>query len=146
MEPEEELGSLLKLTILPWMRQQLRYQVAFGLVNAADYGVPQVRKRAIFIGSRDREIGRGAEEPELSEFLLPTHGYTPVEGMFDWQTLGSALTGLLGGSVEGAKYSPARAAVLENVPAGHNWRFLRDNFGGGIPTGGNGRSVRLFRW
>jgi len=43
------------------------YSTWCGVLNAADYGVPQTRKRAILIGSREREVGepkkmRGKEE------------------------------------------------------------------------------------
>lgn len=45
------------------LARKLGYRVAAGVLNAADYGVPQTRKRAIVIGSR---VG----EPTLPE---PTH-------------------------------------------------------------------------
>ena len=45
LEPDEELGSLLELVILPWITEVLGYQVSYDLINAADYGVPQVRQR-----------------------------------------------------------------------------------------------------
>ena len=132
LEPEEELGSLFRFVILPWIKDQLDYQVSVGLVNSADYGVPQVRNRAIFIGSRDRKLGKGDEgcdSPKLSTLLPVTYYEVPKDGELGWKTLGDALEGLEQGPSEGARYSPARAAVLDNVPPGKNWRFLRGNFG-----------------
>jgi site-specific DNA-cytosine methylase len=38
--------------ILPALQDSLGYQVTFGLVNAADYGVPQVRQRSIAFRGR----------------------------------------------------------------------------------------------
>ena len=52
LEPEERLGSLLNDVILPALQDSLGYRVTFGLVNAADYGVPQVRQRSIAFRGR----------------------------------------------------------------------------------------------
>ena len=105
------------------------YQVSIGLLDAADYGVPQGRKRAIFIGSRDHELGENCEEPELTDLLPVTHAKEPEGGLRKWITLGTALEYLPRGESEGAMYSQARAEVLERVPPGANWRFLRDKYG-----------------
>ena len=129
--PDEELGSFLESLVLPRITgdDQLCYQLSFGLLNSANYGVPQVRQRAIFIGSRDHELGRAGEPPDIEQLVLPTHCERQDEEFLVWRNLGDALDDLPAGENEGAKYSPARAAVLERVPAGMNWRFLRDNYG-----------------
>ncbi|NLJ59556.1 MAG: DNA cytosine methyltransferase [Firmicutes bacterium] len=133
LEPEEELGSLLKQVILPLFRDELGYEVVFGLVSAADYGVPQDRQRVLFIGSRDRELGtepyarKGIEMP-IKFLLPPTHNRKGKNGLPTWKTLGDALEGLHDPKPEYTPYSPARKQVFELIPPGHNWRYIRDNF------------------
>ena len=85
----------------------------------------------MFIGSREHELGGEVVNPFLSGLVPPTHSEKPDDGdgLLGWGTLGDALTCLPQGEVEGARYSPTRAAVMENVPQGKNWRFLRDHFG-----------------
>ena len=147
LAPDEELGSLLEVIVLPWIQDRLGYQVSFGLVNAADYGAPQVRWRVVFIGSREHELGEDGRTPSLSELLPATHSEKPEPDLLEWKTLGDALHGLPHGETEGTRYSPSRAAVLNRIPPGKNWRFLRDNFGedylqsvmGGAYTSSGGR-------
>lgn len=126
---DEQLGSLLSQVILPTIQGGLGYQVTYGLVNAADYGAPQVRQRVIFIGSRDHELGEAGHAPRVAELLPPTHAKVPTCGLLAWRTLGEALDGLAEGEPETSRYSPQRAAVLRHVPTGRNWRYIRDNFG-----------------
>ena len=60
------------------------YCVAWQVLNAADYGVPQRRRRTVMIASR---IG----EPLLP---LPTHARVPEGGLQRWRTVRDALRGL----------------------------------------------------
>jgi DNA (cytosine-5)-methyltransferase 1 len=72
-----------------WMARELRdlgYSAWTGILNAADYGVPQIRKRAILLASLDRR----AQPPE------PTHSRTGHDEMFGprrerWVTMADAL-------------------------------------------------------
>ena len=126
---DEQVGSLLNRVILPWITDRLGYQVAFGLINAADYGTPQLRQRVIFVGSRDHEFPEANQQLELHQLLPPTHSKNPDGSLKPWMTLGEALSGLSEFDAEFLNYSPAREAVLERVPQGKNWRYLRDRFG-----------------
>ncbi len=126
---EEELGSLLTKVILPTLRGRLKYEVVYGLVNAADYGVPQLRQRVLFLGSRDREFGSRESQPDgmhLAELMPPTHAKEPTPGGRRWVTLGSALEGLADEAPEITQYSAARKKVFQQIPEGKNWRHLRD--------------------
>ncbi len=129
LSEDEELGSLLSSVILPWITVRLRYQVSYGLVNSADYGVPQLRHRVVFIGSRDHELSGCGQPPSIGDLVPATHSGQPDSALPPWRTLRDALARLPVTDSEGARYSPARAAVMRNVPQGRNWRFLRDNFG-----------------
>ena len=109
---DEEPGSLLSNHILPAMKP---YQVIYGVLNALDYGSPQHRERLIFIGSRDGEL----PNVPIKEFVIPTHS-NPV-------TLKDSIGDIQEDPGEHLEYSPARKAVYENIPAGKNWRFIRDS-------------------
>ncbi|WP_205664670.1 DNA cytosine methyltransferase [Ammonifex thiophilus] len=134
LAPEEELGSLLRRVVLPLLREGLGYEVVYGVLNAADYGVPQDRQRVFFIGSRDWELGssgyleHGAEMP-IALLFPPTHSRDGSGGLPRWRTLADALEGLEDREPEYIPYSPARAAVFALVPPGCNWRYLRDRYG-----------------
>lgn len=66
--------------------RELGYSAWCGVLNAADYGVPQTRKRAILLASRVRPVG----PPE------PTHAREPMADLFGpglepWVTMADAL-------------------------------------------------------
>src|SRR6185436_16699737 len=85
LEQDEELGSALRVILKEL--GELGYYVIFGLLNCADYGVPQTRRRVIFVGSRD------GEEIYLPK---PTHAENPSNGEPRWVTLREALKDLEG--------------------------------------------------
>lgn len=131
LSPEEQLGSLLNNVILPTFEDDLGYEIVYGLVNALDYGAAQDRKRVIFIGSRDRELGSSRWPGRMPiEVLVPsTHNREGTEGKARWLTLRDVLEGLDEPVPEFIRYSKARAEILDKVPAGKNWRHLRDTYG-----------------
>ena len=65
--------------------QRMGYSAWCGILNAADYGVPQTRKRAILLASRDRQVTC----PD------PTHAQDPTPTLFGepepWVTMAQAL-------------------------------------------------------
>ena len=67
------------------------YRVRHAVVNAADYGVPQLRKRLLIIGAR-------ADQPALPSFPpVATHADPEVAGMLGlrpWRTAGASLAHL----------------------------------------------------
>lgn len=68
---------------------ELRYDVYWKLVNAADYGVPQKRERVIIVGFRsDLKIDW--------EFPAPTHSKAgnPDKGLLAWTTVREAIADL----------------------------------------------------
>ena len=65
----ENVPEILKSEEFERLRRHVRrlghgYEIAFGVLNAAFFGVPQTRKRAIIIGSR---VGRPTLPPEMLE-------------------------------------------------------------------------------
>ena len=94
-------------------------------VNAVNYGAPQLRERAIFIGNRYNVS---------VDFPNPTHG--PETGDEDedlldgprrlkpWRTLGDAIGHLNGPGDVIMDFSPRKKGFLSLVPPGSNWRSL----------------------
>lgn len=113
LEPDEELGSAF-LVILKRLRK-LGYYVVFDVLNSADFGVPQVRERVVFIGSRDGELVR---------MPTPTHSKVPRDGILPWVTLREALKGIEGEQSKFVPFPPAWSKYLKKVPEGGNWRNL----------------------
>jgi len=63
------------------------YHVEYQLVNMADFGVPQMRKRVLILGTRsDLPDSMHLHHPE------PTHSENPTSGMQKWVTAGEAMT------------------------------------------------------
>ncbi len=66
------------------------YNVTFGVLNAADYGAPQLRRRAIFIGCR-KEMGRVPVPPATHS---AADGGSDLFGLAPHVTVGEAFSGL----------------------------------------------------
>lgn len=91
-------------------------------VNAVNYGAPQLRERALFMGNR---LGVEVDFPE------PTHG--PSEEGSDlfaqpslkpWATLQDAIGDLDEAGEVIMDFSPRKKQFLSMVPPGSNWRSL----------------------
>jgi DNA (cytosine-5)-methyltransferase 1 len=108
----ERKGSFLK-----WLLDELRqreYTVSWGVAEAADYGVPQMRQRAVLIAVK------GADPCWLPQ---PSFG-SPRRPRF--RTLRDALKDVdqLG---EIMPLSERKRVVYERIPAGGNWRDLPES-------------------
>ena len=79
----------------------LGYDVRYRILNALNYGVPQKRKRVIFVG-----VSKG------TTFAFPEPSTKIV-------TLGEALRDVP--DSDGASYSDTRRSILELVPPGGSW-------------------------
>ncbi len=64
--------------------QALGYQLTEGILQVADYGVPQLRRRFVLLGGMGFDIS------------LPdaTHSGTPVRGLAPWKTVREAIKGM----------------------------------------------------
>lgn len=96
-------------------------------VNAVNYGAPQLRERALFIGNRFNVA---------VEFPAPTHGpvSTPIaepdlfpSPLKPWSTLRDALRDLKDPGEEIMDFSPRKKRFLSLVPEGSNWRSLPED-------------------
>lgn len=94
--------------------QSLRYQVTFGVVDAADFGAPQHRLRFVMFGARD------GFPPGLPK---ATHG----EGGFDllpFRTIRDAIGDIRLKPGVHSSYTEDMAAYFSLVPPGGTWRNL----------------------
>jgi DNA (cytosine-5)-methyltransferase 1 len=108
---DEQKGSFLKWFLGRLVK--LGYSVTWGVTEAADYGVPQMRQRAILIGVR------GDEPCYLPPPLNGRPGLTP------YRTLRDALSTVTElGPVQ--PLSVRKREVYARVPVGGNWRDLPD--------------------
>lgn len=91
----------------------LDYYIVYGLVNCADYGVPQKRHRLILIGSRDGE-----------EVFIPKATHSETNGKLPWATLRDCIGTLRQGRPQFTPFSEAQLKYLRWLRAGQNWRDL----------------------
>lgn len=115
LSKDEQAGSAFRV-IRGEFEERLGYQIAFGLVDAADYGVPQHRIRLIVIGSRDHELVVSEVAPMLESQTVDS--VVPLRSVLD---------GLNGIVHDYLNYSPGRRDIMKLVPPGKNWRWFRDN-------------------
>jgi DNA (cytosine-5)-methyltransferase 1 len=110
--------------------KKIGYTVEAKILNAVDYGVPQNRKRAIFIGNN---AGYKIDFPE------PTHGNLSNQlGIFDYNelkpfvTVGEALKGISNKSRLANHILPVHAAIvlkrMSYVPEGGNQKDIPEEF------------------
>ena len=78
-DKKEHKGRILKIILKEL--EEIGYGVDFKILNAADFGVPQTRRRVIIIGTR-KDVSKKLKHPE------PTHSRE------EWKNVGQALEGL----------------------------------------------------
>ncbi len=110
-------------------RARTNYKPVMRLLNAADYGVPQLRKRFIIIGSID---GDDFSFPE------PTHGEAQLDlfsGLKPRTTAWDAIGGVTPDPTEELDATGRWAELLPSIPEGSNYLFHTER-GAGEPLFG----------
>ena len=125
---DEEPGSVVRRFALDLGRIGPQpYRMDCFEVNAVNYGAPQLRERALFIGNRFNAV---------AHFPDPTHG--PIEAaveaslfeqavqqkMLPWRTLGDAIGHVNETNPVVMDFSPRKKKYLAMVAPGSNWRSL----------------------
>lgn len=117
--PEEEKGSVWKVII-----EELKktgYTIKHEILNAADYGTPQNRKRVILVGVRpDINVKSNLiPKPTNKKPNVPS-----LEHLQPWITLLDSIMGIDVG--ERPNLSPKFKKFIPYVPPGGNWRQIPD--------------------
>lgn len=110
--------------------ERLGYKVKWGVLNAADFGVPQIRERCFVIGSLDHVL----------ELPNPTHSKEPLDGFLPWVTAGQAIADLdteENASDEGHYAGGRHNDLLQLVPPGENYLHF---------TAERGYPDPIFKW
>jgi DNA (cytosine-5)-methyltransferase 1 len=122
---DEGLRLLIDAIELINRRTRSRYRPVFQVLNAADFGVPQVRKRVLMIGIRD-----GTE----FQFPQPTHSESPTADLFTQveahRTAWDAIGDLAVDDSEDLRMRGRWADLLPSIPEGHNYLWHTDRMGG----------------
>lgn len=133
LSPEEIPGSAFKSVLA--MLRSTGYHFTYNILNAADYGAPQIRRRVIIIGSQDAR-------PEMPG---PTHSgkeYHTLGGkLLPWSSFWEATCDLQGRKMECSPLTQISENYLKFVPPGGYWRHLPDGLikeamGGAYLSGG----------
>lgn len=109
-----EPGSLLRMIFDDF--ESHGYRVDCFVVNAVNYGAPQIRERLICIGNRHNLV---------AEFPQPSYSNRPDDGLPPFRTLGDVIgDGFVDPCPERMEFSERKLQYLAMVPAGGNWRSL----------------------
>ncbi len=90
------------------------YCATWGVLNAADFGVPQKRSRLVIIGSK----------AGLSVWPTPSHSAGGKDGTKRWRTVKDALGGLRETKLCYQEFSDKTKKFLAHIPQGGNWHDL----------------------
>ncbi len=124
---DEKPGSVVRLFADDLQKIGGGYHMDCFEVNAVNYGAPQLRERALFIGNRyNAQV----------EFPDPTHGnprdnaaepsdlFDLAKPLLPWRTLGDAIGHFNDPGDVIMDFSPRKKSFLAMVPPGSNWRSL----------------------
>ena len=112
----EEHGSLLRLVFDKFA--EIGYRVDCFVVNAVNYGAPQLRERLILVGNRHGLV---------ADFPPPQHSNRTEDGLPPFRTLGDVIgrdSEFVDSCPESMEFSPRKLKYLTMVPPGGNWRSL----------------------
>ncbi len=111
--------------------ESLGYNITFKVVNCANYGVPQTRKRFICVGIR-KDLG-------TFEFPQETHSETGEAGTNKWVTCGQVLSDFDNITEAEKEQKPGSKDynLLLQIPPGDNYLFFTEKRGHPNP---------LFKW
>ncbi len=102
--------------------EKLGYRVSTDVLNAANFGVPQIRERCFVVGALDGRV----------ELPSPTHSSDPASNLLPWVTAGEVLADLdtdENASDEGHFAGGQHHDLLRQVPPGDNYLYFTEKRG-----------------
>lgn len=114
------------LKVIRTRAERLGYRISIAVLNAADYGVPQIRERCFVIGSLEDEM----------EFPMPTHSKEEGGGTKPWVTAGEVLKDLdtkSNASDLGHFAGGQHNELLRQIPPGQNYLYFTEKRGHPTP-------------
>lgn len=102
--------------------EKLGYRVSTDVLNAANFGVPQIRERCFVVGALDGRV----------ELPSPTHSCDPASKLMPWVTAGEVLADLdtdENASDEGHFAGGQHHDLLRQVPPGDNYLYFTEKRG-----------------
>ncbi|WP_306028960.1 DNA cytosine methyltransferase [Stappia sp. MMSF_3263] len=102
--------------------EKLGYKVSTDVLNAADFGVPQIRERCFVVGSLDDKV----------MLPHPTHSREPTSGLLPWVNTGEVLHDLdteENACDEGHFAGGQHHDLLRQVPPGDNYLYFTEKRG-----------------
>jgi DNA (cytosine-5)-methyltransferase 1 len=128
--PDEQPGSVIRAFAedLQGIRGASYHMDCFE-VNSVNYGAPQIRERAIFIGNR---FNASVDFPDpthtnpegLDKLDSQANFFAPSKTSKPWRTLRDAIGDLVEETPTIMDFSPRKKSFLAMVPPGSNWRSL----------------------
>lgn len=119
------------LEFLKIKSEELGYNISFKVINAANYGIPQTRKRFICVGVKK----------ELGQFIFPeeTHSQIAEKGKQQWVNCKQAISDFDYITDEEKLQRPGSKdyELLKQIPPGDNYLFFTEKRGCKSP---------LFKW
>jgi DNA (cytosine-5)-methyltransferase 1 len=103
------------------------YSVAYAVLNAADYGVPQARERVFLIGSRDGTQFRFPHPTHAAQQDDALLGVTLEPHRTAWDALGDLVVDV---NEPGLEIGGRWGALLPSIPEGHNYLWHTPRMGG----------------
>jgi DNA (cytosine-5)-methyltransferase 1 len=128
---DEGLGRIRSALEAINARYGTRYQASVAVLNAADHGVPQLRRRLFVVGARD---GSRFHFPEPSH--VAPEDALPGDNRPRWRTAWDALHDLPEPDDPALKLKGKWAGLLPSIPEGENYLHHTDR----------GRGEPLFGW
>jgi len=124
---EEGFQLLERLTRSVNERHGTNYELSWSVLNAADYGVPQIRQRFFLVGHR---------EGRRFSFPAPTHHAAGEDSREPWVTAWDAIGDVVPSGDEDLSVKGKWADLLPSIPEGENYLWHTDRKGG----------VPIFKW
>jgi DNA (cytosine-5)-methyltransferase 1 len=134
LKAEEESGSVFKVVLQ--MLESTKYKFNYWVLNSADFGSPQCRRRLIIIGSKQLFPKRPVQTHSEVQLTLPDGSK-----LEPWNTLWEATSDLQKNKQEYTKFSNTRSSYMKTIVPGGNWRHLPPEcvkvaLGGAYESGG----------